>query len=160
VPIIAGYAAICRINKISPLKGGVIVDIYDKLLHKMETLDVMDYELFDLNGKNYCPVDGTITLKEFVDNDNAIHLFSFFDKVKLIEKFVKNDGKKALVSFEIFLKQPGNPKPGPSIVTHWVIEVSNDNKITSVDSFWGVDKFKQELKQHYPEYSKLFFKKW
>jgi len=40
------------------------------MLQKMETQDVMDYELFDLNGKNYCPIDGTISLKEFVDNED------------------------------------------------------------------------------------------
>ena len=38
------------------------MDVVDKLLQKMETQDVMDYELFDLNGKNYCPIDGTISL--------------------------------------------------------------------------------------------------
>lgn len=135
-----------------------MADIYDQLLNKMEKQDKMDYELFDLNGRNYCPVDGTITLKEFVDNDNAIKLYSYFDKVKLVKKLIKNEGKKAFVEFEIFLKQPGNPKPGPSIVTYWVIEVSDKNKITSIDSFWDVHKFKQELKQHHPEYLKLFFK--
>ena len=48
------------------------MDVVDKLLQKMEMQDKMDYELFDLNGKNYCPVDGTISLKKFVDDDNEL----------------------------------------------------------------------------------------
>ena len=132
------------------------MDVVDKLLQKMETQDVMDYELFDLNGKNYCPIDGTISLKEFVDNDNAMNFYSFVKKIKLIKKFVKNHGHRVAIEFEIFLQMPDTNINGPSVECIWVIEISDKQKIIAIDSYWDVDKVKNDLKKNHPDYIKIF----
>ena len=134
------------------------MDTVDKMFEKMVKQDRMDYELFDLNGKNYCPVDGIISLKEMVDHDNELNFYSFVKKVDVKNKFIKNHGKKIAVEFEIFFQKP-DADSGPSVVCFWVIEISQDNKITSIDSYWDVAKFKNQLEKNYPDFLKMFFRK-
>lgn len=133
------------------------MDIYDQLLNKMENQDKMDYALFDLNGRNYCPVDGDISLKKFVDDDNAKNFYSIVKKIKVLKKLIKNDGKKAFIEFEIFFQKQDDAKRGPSVICDWVFELNNDGKIALIDSFWDVKKFKEELEKNHPEYILLFF---
>lgn len=135
------------------------MDIIDQLLQKMEKQDKMDYELFDLNGKNYCPVDGTISLKKFVDDDNAINFYSFVKKIKIIKKIVKNHGHRVAVEFEIFFQKPDTNISGPSVECIWIIEISDEQKITAIDSYWDVDQFKKDLEKNHPDFIKIFFRK-
>ena len=134
------------------------MDTVDKLFEKMVKQDRMDYELFDLNGKNFCPVDGTISLKEMVDHDNVLSFYSYVKKVDVIKKFIKNHGQKIAVEFEIFFQKP-DAYSGPSVVCLWIIELSHENKITTIDSYWDVAKFKNQLEKNYPDFLKMFFRK-
>ncbi len=135
------------------------MDVVDKLLQKMEMQDKMDYELFDLNGKNYCPVDGTISLKKFVDDDNELSFYSFVKKIKVLKKIVKDHGHRVAVEFEIFFQKPSSKEPGPSVEVLWIIVISDRQKITMVDSYWDVDKFKKKLEEQHPDFLKMFFRK-
>lgn len=134
-----------------------MLDTVDLLFEKMEQQDQMDYELFDLDGKNYCPVDGTISLKKFVDDDNAINFYSLVKKVQIKKKFIKNNGRHIAVDFEIFFKSPGNAN-GPSVECIWMIELSENKKITAIDSYWDVKSFKAKLEKNYPDFIKIFFR--
>lgn len=134
------------------------MDIVDQLFEKMVKQDHMDYELFDLNGKNYCPVDGIISLKEMIDHDNALNFYSFVKKVDVKKKFVKNNGQKIAVEFEIYFQKP-NVANGPSVTCLWIFEISHDNKIIAIDSYWDVAKFKNLLEKNYPDFLKMFFRK-
>ncbi|MDP1573779.1 MAG: hypothetical protein Q8L78_02430 [Coxiellaceae bacterium] len=134
------------------------MDVVDKMFEKMEKQDHADYELFDLNGKNYCPVDGTISLKEFVDNDNDLKFYSFVKKVKIIKKLIKDHGQRVAVEFEIFFQKP-DADNGPSVVCIWIIGISPEQKINMIDSYWDVNAFKADLEKNYPDFVKLFFRK-
>lgn len=135
------------------------MDVIDQLFHKMETQDSLDYELFDLDGKNYCPVDGVITLKEFVDNDNALDFYKKVKSVAVIRKLVKDNGARAAVEFEIEFYDPAQPDiKGPSVVVIWVFGISKENKIDSIDSYWNAGEFKKLLSEKYPHFLPLFFR--
>ncbi|MCX7125549.1 MAG: hypothetical protein NTU49_07360 [Gammaproteobacteria bacterium] len=134
------------------------MDTVDKMFEKMVKQDRMDYDLFDLNGKNYCPIDGTISLKEMIDHDNALNFYSFVNKVDVKKKFIKNHGQKIAVEFEIFFKKP-DANNGPSVICLWIIELSHENKITTIDSYWDVAQFKNQLEKNYPDFLKMFFRK-
>ena len=135
------------------------MDVVDKMFQKMETQNILDYELFDLNGKNYCPVDGTITLKEFVDNDNKLNFYSYVKKINVLKKFVKDNGRRVAVEFKICFQEPNSNSKGPSVVVVWIIEISEQQKITMIDSYWDAAQFKKNLEANYPNFLKIFFRK-
>ena len=94
------------------------MDPIEKLFRKMENQDKMDYELFELDGTNHCPADGTISLKKFVDDDNALNFYSLVKKVNIIKKITKDDGKRAAAQFEILFQKRGRkPTKKPSRVS-------------------------------------------
>jgi len=123
------------------------MNVIEKYAKQVQELS-LELDLFDPEGDQICPAEGTRRLKEFVQG--CKEWFTFVDHIvceKIICKHWKDEGFEQLqgvLSFETFYKV----KSGEAKVSAFQVVYANNGKINYINSFWDLSKFKELMAEH------------
>ncbi len=132
------------------------MNVIEQYANQIATLN-LDIRLFDPDGTQICPAEGTRRLIEFAEGCKT--WFSFVDHIvckQIISKTWKNHENEELlqgvIAFDVYYKvKAGEAK----ISAIQVIYANQAGKIIYINSFWDFSHFEKLIDEH-PELKEVF----